>query len=135
MKLFRQLPNLILPQRFASITSLELAWQMQYEDEPTSALGSKERYVQLWEVIASMPNLRKLKFAAKCGSTYKRIPINGGEDWLGPLDKLAELKLQIFDFVVPSYYFFDLIKMRKSPVYQLVDSHDAIDQPGGGLSG
>ena len=117
-------PHLILPQRFSSITSIEMCWIILPSDDPTHSIDALNTYDSVWEKLASISSLCKLRVQVRAIECPEPVAINLEEAWLAPLDRLAASRLQIFEFVVPKTYFSKLRQSNslENNVYRLLES-------------
>ncbi|OBT85286.1 hypothetical protein VE02_06534 [Pseudogymnoascus sp. 03VT05] len=95
-------PSLVLPQRFALISAIEMQWE--FVNLGASVITAKHRqlYHDMWAMLAGMPNLRHLKIAVGAQECPNPAPADLKEVWLGPLKQLG--KMDVFEVLVPSSY-------------------------------
>ncbi|OBT98208.2 hypothetical protein VE01_03852 [Pseudogymnoascus verrucosus] len=95
-------PSLVLPQRFALISAIEMIWE--FIDLGLSPIDTKrtQLYRDMWAMLAAMPNLRHLKIAVASHECPDPAPPDLKEVWLGPPKQLG--KLDVFVVLVPDSY-------------------------------
>lgn len=89
----RVFPALVSPNRSELVTSMSLTWRFSHEDvQPQESAQAKQDYDEIWDVIVSFPNLRRL-FVAITMAHGRVVTIRNEEPWLDQLDaKLGRLK-------------------------------------------
>ncbi len=103
-ELLRSFPSLILPQRFAAITSIDQTWTFLSLGVPGSSAEVKKIYSEMWEMLARMPNLIHLKIAVAAWICAEPPPDGLQETFLGPLEKFKGKKMKTLEiWVVKSY--------------------------------
>ncbi|OBT52720.1 hypothetical protein VE04_06579 [Pseudogymnoascus sp. 24MN13] len=94
--------SLVLPQRFALISAIEMKWY--FLNLGCSVIPAKDRqlYHDMWAMLARMPNLRHLEIAVIAHECPNPAPADLKEVWLGPLKQLG--KMDVFEVLVPQTY-------------------------------
>ncbi|KAI9737682.1 MAG: hypothetical protein M1818_005686 [Claussenomyces sp. TS43310] len=104
-ELLRSLPQLILPQRFARLTSVELTWDLLPAQDPVYSARGQESYEALWGLLATMPELRALRIALRALPCPDPPPDGLRLAWLGPLEQLLRARrLETCELMVPRSY-------------------------------
>ncbi|KFY85239.1 hypothetical protein V500_08588 [Pseudogymnoascus sp. VKM F-4518 (FW-2643)] len=101
-QLLYDFPSLVLPQRFALISAIEMLWE--FIGLGLSPIDTKQTqlYQDMWAMLAAMPNLRHLKIAVAAHECPSPAPPDLKEVWLGPPKKLG--KMDVFEVLVPLSY-------------------------------
>jgi hypothetical protein len=58
-----ELSNFFLPQRIASLTSIEILWEGAWDSHQSSGEIGNESFDRMWTILDSIPSLQKLKVA------------------------------------------------------------------------
>ncbi|OBT40324.1 hypothetical protein VE00_08472 [Pseudogymnoascus sp. WSF 3629] len=95
-------PSLVLPQRFALISAIEMLWE--FIDLGLSPIDTErtQLYQDMWAMLAAMPNLRHLKIGVAAHECPDPAPPDLKEVWLGPPKQLGNL--DVFVVLVPVSY-------------------------------
>ncbi len=114
---FQNIDSLFLPQRLASMKSLELTWNVEhFGRKSTNPDAGKPVFETLLEILTShFPNLTKVRIAVLTASYHKNRPeasFESGESPLStvicPMDRMVTCfgsQLQLCEFIVRwSYY-------------------------------
>lgn len=99
---FASFPSLVLPQRFALITAIEMDCNFDELGESTITAESRQPYNEMWALLASMPNLSHLDIQIRAGYCPYQPPADLKEVWLGPLKQMGEM--EVFDVQIPASY-------------------------------
>ncbi|RDL41528.1 uncharacterized protein BP5553_01507 [Venustampulla echinocandica] len=95
-------PSLVLPQRFALISSIEMTWEFVNLGAEVILDAHKQLYNDMWAMLAGMPNLRRIKVAVGAHECPDQVPADLQEVWLGPLKQVG--RKDIFELLVPVSY-------------------------------
>ncbi|KFY26806.1 hypothetical protein V493_03858 [Pseudogymnoascus sp. VKM F-4281 (FW-2241)] len=95
-------PSLVLPQRFALISAIEMSWEFIDLGLPLIDTEQLQLYQDMWAMLAAMPNLRHLKIAIAAHECPYPAPPDLKEVWLGPPNQLG--KLDVFEVLIPLSY-------------------------------
>ncbi|KAG0647986.1 hypothetical protein D0Z07_5877 [Hyphodiscus hymeniophilus] len=103
-ELLRSFPSLVVPQRFAAITSIEMTWIFVNLGIYIFPNADITLYNEMWAMLADMPHLRHLKIAVAAYECPQPVPLQLQETWLEPLDRLKGKPMQVFEVQVPESY-------------------------------
>ena len=103
-ELLRSFPSLVLPHRFAAITSIEQIWTFVNFCLPEIPVADKKLYNEMWSMLASMPNLRHITIAIATYECPIPVPADIQEQWLEPLKQLQGKDMETFEILVPESY-------------------------------
>ncbi|KFY41525.1 hypothetical protein V494_02948 [Pseudogymnoascus sp. VKM F-4513 (FW-928)] len=95
-------PSLVLPQRFALISAIEMLWEFIGLGLSPINTEQMQLYQDMWAMLAAMPNLRHLRIAVAAHECPYPAPPGLREVWLGPPKKLD--KMDVFQVLVPLSY-------------------------------
>ncbi len=130
LRLFR---SQIQPQRFSTITSLELRWSCGYTGQPQIGIQAKQQYDDLWRFLAEMEGLKKLRVAI-ISLRYERHALQQhdvdlNEVWLGPLEQFRGRGLEVFDVAIPKSYCERFGAAREGAPWKLIEIFDGACAP------
>ncbi|KAH8812725.1 hypothetical protein F5884DRAFT_729915 [Xylogone sp. PMI_703] len=101
-RLLSDFPSMVLPHRFALISSIET--MCEFIDLGLSEIPDEEkkRYDSTWKLLASMPNLQHLIIGVAAYECRDPVAPDLQEVWLGPPTQVRKLKH--FEVLVPDSY-------------------------------
>ncbi|OBT68026.1 hypothetical protein VE03_01475 [Pseudogymnoascus sp. 23342-1-I1] len=101
-QLLYEFPSLVLPQRFALISAIEMSWE--FIGLGLSPINTEQTQLcqDMWAMLAAMPNLRHLKIAVAAHECPYPAPPDLKKVWLAPPKKLR--KMDVFEVLVPLSY-------------------------------
>uniref|UniRef100_A0A093UTM8 ABC transporter A family member 6 n=1 Tax=Talaromyces marneffei PM1 TaxID=1077442 RepID=A0A093UTM8_TALMA len=62
-QLLSSFPSLVLPHRFALISSIETTWNFVGLGEPTISVADQKCYYDMWAMLGGMPNLKRIRIS------------------------------------------------------------------------